>query len=467
MTGGSSSRGRSGGWGGLGLRARLLLVGVLGVALALLVGGFAFYAALTLAVDRTLDNEALASAQEVAALVDADQLPSPVPVSGAQVVQVVDAQHRVVSGSATADRLTPLLRPAELAQAVAGEALVVPGSRAALSGPLRVRAVAAGPAETRVSVLVALPVGDVLATRAALRTGLLIVFPLVLAVMAAVAWRVIGSTLRPVEQLRVGAERISGTGRTERLAVPAAPDEVQALAVTLNSMLDRLAAGRARQRSFVADAAHELRSPLTSIRTQLEVAERLGEGGSLPAELLVDVQRLSRLVEDLLLLARADADTRGPVRPSRFRAQELLEEVVAGQRTARVPVTVAQGSDLSLVADREELRRALQNLVDNAVRHAGSAVELSAAVQSGTATLLVRDDGPGLSGEERERVFERFARLDDARGRSLGGTGLGLPIARELATRAGGALRLEDAPPPWSLQAVLTLPADLDAEPVR
>ena len=301
----------------LSLRARLTVLGVVGVGLGLLAGGFAFYAALTYAVDRTLDDGALAAAEEVAALVEAGQLPSPVPVSGAQVVQVVDAQQRVIAGSATADRLTPLLRPDELARALAGEALQVSGSRAALAVPLRVRAVRAEAADGPVSVLVALPVGDVLAVRAALRTGLLTLYPLVLLAFGAVAWRVVGSTLRPVEELRAQAERISGAGRAERLRVPAADDEGHALALTLNQMLDRLAAGRARQRSFVADAAHELRSPLTSIRTQLEVAERLGEGGELPAELLVDVERLSRLVEDLLLLARADADTRGPARTAR------------------------------------------------------------------------------------------------------------------------------------------------------
>lgn len=435
-----------------------MLVGVIGVALALLVGGTAFYGALTFAVDRTLDNEALASAQEVAALVDADQLPNPVPVSGAQVVQVVDAEHRVVGGSATADRLVPLLRAPELARAVAGEAVVIPGSRAALSTPLRVRAVAAGPSNAPVSVLVALPVGDVLASRAALRRGLLILFPLVLAAMAAVAWRVIGSTLRPVEELRVGAERISGTSRAERLAVPAASDEIQALAVTLNRMLDRLADSRARQRSFVADAAHELRSPLASIRTQLEVAERLKEGGSLPAELLIDVDRLARLVEDLLLLARVDADTRGPARQDRLEVADLLAEVAASQTGSRVPVTVRTQGEPQLVGDRDELRRACQNLVDNAVRHATSAVEVEAVLADDEVRLVVRDDGPGLSADERERVFERFTRLDDARGRSLGGTGLGLPIARELVTRAGGTLSFADAPPPWSLQAVVTLP---------
>ena len=441
----------------LSLRARLTVLGVVGVGLALLAGGFAFYGALAFAVDRTLDDGALAAADEVAVLVEAGRLPSPIPVSGAQVVQVVDAQQRVIAGSATADRLTPLLRPDELDRALDGEALLVPGSRAALAVPLRVRAVAAEAADGPVSVLVALPVGDVLAVRSALRTGLLTLFPLVLLAFGAVAWRVVGSTLRPVEELRAQAERISGAGRAERLTVPAADDEVHALALTLNQMLDRLAAGRARQRSFVADAAHELRSPLTSIRPQLEVAERLGEGGQLPAELLVDVERLSRLVEDLLLLARADADTRGPARTVRVEVGVLLAEV-AERTPARVPVAVRPGSPVVVLADPEELGRVLQNLVDNAVRHAGSAVELAAEADDGHARLVVLDDGPGLPPEERERVFERFTRRDDARSRDVGGTGLGLPIARELAARAGGTVRLADAAPPWTLQAVVELP---------
>jgi len=443
----------------LSLRARLMLIGLGGIALTLLGGGYAFYAALTVALDKTLDDGALASAHEVVRLVQADRLPSLVPVSGAQVVQVVDAQQRVVAGSATADRLTPLLGPDELAEALLGRAVEVPGSRAGLAVPLRVRAVAAQSADGPVSVLVALPVGDVLASRSALRTGLLVVLPLVLLALGAVAWRVIGSTLRPVEELRAGAERISGTSREDRLAVPVAADEIRALALTLNEMLDRLAAGRARQRSVVADAAHELRSPLASIRTQLEVAERLGEGGTLPGELLLDVDRLTRLVEDLLLLARADADTRGPAEPGRFDATRLLAELARSRSAARVSVRLAAGSPVSVVADREELRRALQNLLDNAVRHAGSAVELDAAETGDRVQLLVRDDGPGLPPEERERVFERFTRRDDARSRDVGGSGLGLPIARELVTRAGGSVELRPGAPPWSLQAVVELPA--------
>ena len=169
-----------------------------------------------------------------------------------------------------------------------------------MSEPLRVRAIRAGPASAPVSVIVGLPYGDVLAARTALRNALLITFPLLLGALAAIAWRVIGWTLRPVEQLRAGAEEISRTrrisrpGERERLPVPSAADEIRALAITLNEMLDRLAETQERQRAFVADAAHELRSPLASIQAQLEVAQRLGEGGTLPADLMVDVKRLIR-----------------------------------------------------------------------------------------------------------------------------------------------------------------------------
>ncbi len=432
---------------GLSLRARLMIIGIAGVSVALIVGGLAFYGALTLAVNRTLDNAALASANDVAAMVNEDRLPSLIPTSGAQVVQVVDAQQRVVSGSATADRITPLLRPAELSHALTGEPVVIDGVRLGVSGPLRVRAVTAGPAAEPVSVIAALPYGDVLATRRALRNALLITFPVLVGGLAAIAWRVIGWTLRPVEQLRAGAEKIShtalaGPDRADRLPVPQAADEIRALAITLNDMLDRLAAGRERQRSFVADAAHELRSPLASMQAQLEVAQHLGEGGTLPADLLVDLRRLSGLVEDLLLLARSDADAKVPTHPTVIDGRQLMIEVAAGFGGGAVPVTVQAGEPVMIMADAGELRRAIANLVANAVRYAASRVELGAVVDHGSALLTVSDDGPGIPEEDRERVFERFTRLDGARSRDSGGSGLGLAIVRELVTRAGGTIAL-------------------------
>lgn len=448
----------------LSLRARLMIIGLVGVGTALIMGGLAFFGALTYSVNRTLDKEALSSAEEVAAMVNQNRLPSPIPVSGAQVVQVVDAEQRVLAGSVTADRLTPLLRSGELATALSGEAVVLDGVRLGMSEPLRVRAIQAGPAAAPVSVIVGLPYGDVLAARTALRNALLLTFPLLLGALAVIAWRVIGWTLRPVEQLRAGAEQISRTRRIngptdhERLPVPAAADEIHALAVTLNEMLDRLAEARERQRSFVADAAHELRSPLASIRAQLEVAERLGEGGTLPADLMMDLERLSGLVEDLLLLARADADTRPPARLTPVDARDLVTEMTATYPDARVPVILSANGSMMIMGDPEELRRAVGNLVDNAVRHARTRVEVAAEVDHDQAVISVSDDGPGIPLADRERVFERFTRLDDSRGRSSGGAGLGLAIVRELVTRAGGTVALSAASSPWTVRAELRLP---------
>ena len=294
------------GWRRLSLRARLIVIGVLGVATALAIGSIALYGVLTLVSYRTLDQAGTATAEEVATLVDQGRLPDPIPVTGGQIVQVVDSRGRVVSASVNADRLTALLLPREVATALTGAPLEVPGSRVGLTSVLRVVAVRAGPS----TVLVAQQTQDIRHSQQILKVTLLCTYPLLLAALALIAWRVVGATLRPVEALRSTAERISGTGQDARLPVPSSGDEIHALAVTLNSMLDRLAASRARQRSFVADAAHELRSPLASMQTQLDVAHRLGEGTPVTEDLRAEVLRMSGLVEDLLVLARLDADSR-------------------------------------------------------------------------------------------------------------------------------------------------------------
>ncbi|SES35135.1 Signal transduction histidine kinase [Pedococcus cremeus] len=477
----------TGRWARLGLRPRLLVVSVVGVAVALLVGGLLLYAVMTAALNRAVEGEARSTAREVAALVDAGRLPESLPVTGAQVVQVLDRQYRVVAGSPMADRLTPLVSADELQQLKGGGSITVPGRRTGLSGDLQVAAVQAGPATERVTVVAALPTADLETSQRLLRRLLLVFFPLFLVALAAIVWRVSGSALRPVEELREGAERIGAggaatSGTSERLPVPPTRDEVAALATTLNGMLDRLAGAQERQRAFVADAAHELRSPLATMRTQLEVAERLGDGGDLPKELLPEVERLSALVEDLLVLARsADRTARRPVVDVDVRG--LLDDVARRYAAARVPVVptapavpgslavpgtssagmqsggMPSGGTAPLVvrAVRDELFRAVANLVDNAVRHADSRVQLAAARRGGTVEVVVTDDGHGIPEGERERVFDRFARLDEARDRDSGGTGLGLPITRELVRRAGGAVRLEDAAP--GVRAVVSLPA--------
>jgi len=457
------------------IRARLMTVGLLGVAGALAIGGALLYGVLTASLTRSVEAAARASAEQVALLVDAGRLPDPVPVSGAQVIQVLDQQGRVVDGSIAADRLTALVTPDELQRALSGASVVVPGNRSGLSGGLQVVAVRAGPQGAPLDVVAAAPTTDIERSAATVRTLLLISLPILLVVIGLIAWQVVGAALAPVEALRRGAARIDeSSSETERLPVPPTHDEVSALATTLNAMLERVTAARRQQRAFTADAAHELRNPLASMRAQLEVAQHLGEAGDLPQDLLVDVGRLSTLVDDLLLLARADesaaaqaasgmsspASSRRPDEGDVADVAELLADVVRAAGQARVPVRGASRlipGTIRAAMPEADLRRALSNLVDNAVRHAATSVVVAAARTGHTVRITVTDDGHGVPVEDRLRVFERFTRLDEGRDRDSGGSGLGLAITRALVRQAGGDVWLEDAAP--GTRAVISVPA--------
>ncbi|MCW2818450.1 MAG: ATP-binding region, ATPase domain protein [Marmoricola sp.] len=447
---------RAGGpWRRLSLRGRLVALGTVGVALALALGSLALYVVLGVAGAQALDSSAAATADDVVQLVRDGRLPEPIPVTGNQVVQVLDARGRVVSASTNADRLTTLLSPGEVDRAV-DSPVTVPGSRIGTSGTLRVSAVRVpGGSVPGRTVLVAQAADDVAHAQHVLGATLLATYPLLLLVLALIAWRVVGAALRPVESLRAAADQISGGGGRDRLPVPPSRDELRALALTLNSMLDRLAGSRERQRSFVADAAHELRSPLASMRTQLEVAGRRGEAPEVVPDLVEEVHRMSHLVEDLLVLARLDApaptDGSGSP-PARVDLADLLAGVVARHAGGRVPVVLeaTAGAPVAL-ARPEHLVRAVDNLVTNAVRHAASRVTVRlgpvpcASGAPGVA-VTVLDDGHGVPAPERERVFERFTRLDEARDRDAGGSGLGLAIARQLVEGLGGSVTVHDAP---------------------
>ncbi|MEE6258945.1 HAMP domain-containing sensor histidine kinase [Plantactinospora sonchi] len=444
-----------------------MIIGVAGLAAALAVGGLVLLGALGYALQRTVDTEALKTAEAVARLAGENALPDPLPVAGNQVrVQVVDAQGRIRAASIDADRLVSMLYPDELRQFHAGERdrFPLPGRRLGWDGPIWVVAVPAGPAADPQTVLVAKSTADVRHSVAAVRTILLISFPLLLLGLAAVAWRVIGATLRPVEALRAGAEEITGGARPGRLPVPGSRDEIHRLAVTLNGMLGRLESARARQRAFVADAAHELRSPLANMRTQLEVAQRLGAATDWPSvadDLLTDTHRLSRLVDDLLLLARFDDAGDGRPRSAvPVELGDLLADVA--DRYPSPPLRVRPPrSPLWVLGEPDALTRVLANLLDNALRHTTSEVVLEAAAGGwdGPAyhLILVTDDGPGIPAEDRDRVFDRFTRLDDARARDAGGAGLGLAIVRQLVRRQGGTVTLADAGP--GLRVEVRLPA--------
>ena len=433
----------------LSLRARLLLVSVIALSVGLAGGGVLLVGVLNYALLRAVNAEALDTARAVAKLVDQHSLSEPIPVNAAMQVQVVDAQGRVLAISAGADRLVSMLYPDELRGLPDGAVVPVPGSRLGLDGDARVVAVTAGPPTEPEHVLVGRSTDDLTQGVHILSVSLLIAFPLLVGLLAAVLWRVLGAALRPVEALRAGAEEITGGTRAGRLPVPESRDEIHRLAVTLNGMLHRLDAARARQRAFVADAAHELRSPLTNMRTELEVAQRLPDTtdwSGLSTDLLTDVDRLSRLVDDLLLLARSD-DGRALAQAAR------LEEVDLGQLLGDVAARYTDvdylrpAAPLVLQGEPDALARVVSNLLDNAVRHKRSRVRLSAAADGAYHRITVTDDGPGIPATDRERVFDRFTRLDDARARDAGGSGLGLSIVREVVRRYHGTVTLGDAEP--------------------
>ena len=458
-------------WRGASLRARLILIGSAGVTVGLALGGLVLVETLSYTLLRNLDDDATQTAREVAALVESGRLPDPVPAEGGTaVVQVLNRLGGIVAVSAGADRLVPALPPRELASARSGGRFMVSGDRVGLDGPVRVVAETAHASSGPQTVLVAVSARGLEDALGVVKTTLLVAFPLLVAVLALVAWRVVGWTLRPVEQLRRGAAEITGARTDGRLPVPSGNDEVHRLAVTLNDMLARLDAARARQRAFVADAAHELRSPLASMRTQTEVASRLGAGADWDETangVLADLDRLGRLTDDLLLLARADEAEMGTTWPTESVDLAGLAVEVAGRYAdARVDVTAEATGAHWVRGAPDGLRRVVANFLDNACRHASTRVVVRVTREHadhgapGTVVLAVTDDGPGIPPADRERVFDRFTRLDDARARDDGGSGLGLAIVREVVRLHGGSVRLDDAQP--GVRAEVRLPGSSD-----
>lgn len=279
-------------------------------------------------------------------------------------------------------------------------------------------------------------------------------------VVAATAWAATRRSLRPVEAIRREVAEITDTdgGLGRRVPVPEGRDTIRALALTTNTTLDRLQDGVDRQRRFVADAAHELRSPLTALRYQLETALDHPEGID-PVETVEDAlaatRRLHGLTEDLLLLARPEQ----PAAHSLVDLAGITRELVAEYRHQDHPVTLAAAPEQAPVrGDGLQLHRLLRNLLDNAVRHARTTVVLTVTDDGRTSTVTVHNDGTALSPDECELVFERFTRLDEARTRDAGGSGLGLAIARDIARRHHGTLTAHPTDPPPGTTFTLTAP---------
>jgi len=274
----------------------------------------------------------------------------------------------------------------------------------------------------------------------AARSSALIVGPLLVLASGLVTWLVVGRALAPTRRIAAEAAAIDPSTLDRRMTRSGGDDEVDTIAQVINDMLDRIESGVKREQQFVADASHELKTPLTTARMAAELAGGDAPESAYPPQVVEELDRMQALVDDLLQLARAPEG-----RASEPIALDALVAEVVANHPARDRIDVDIPSAVTVEGREPELRRIVVNLLDNAARYGRSAIGVQVALTDGMAQLTVDDDGPGISPAQRELVFERFVRLDEGRARNEGGTGLGLAIVRAIARRHGGDATIGDS----------------------
>ncbi|MQY19147.1 sensor histidine kinase [Nocardia macrotermitis] len=426
-----------------GLRVRSALVAAAVITVVLGFGATLMLWLLLRSMFDTVDSAAVARLDDIAA-----QLRTTPPETASAalfepngyvvIVEIVGRSGRVLRSSERSGSHPPLIPAAE----------TVVGQSLCCDSDLRLSARRVDSPSGPVTVMVAgntQPVEDAMGEVA---LALAIGTPVVVAVAAGATYALVGRSLLSVETIRSRVAGIGSTGLAERVPVPSARDEVARLAVTMNEMLGRIQAGHLAQRRFLSDASHELRSPLATVLSGLELAR--DHPGAFDTELaartlLPEAERMRYLIDDLLMLAAADEN--GLTVPV---TDVDLDDVAAiALEATRHPadVTLArQFNPVRVRGDARSLTRVARNLLGNAITHTTSIVTIRTVRTLSGAQLIVDDDGPGIPVSERERVFERFVRLQDDRGRDSGGAGLGLAIVAEIVAAHGGTVTIEDSP---------------------
>jgi signal transduction histidine kinase len=446
------------------IRVRLTLAALVVVVATLAVGGASLVWLLHTSLTDGLVTSATAEAGNVGDLISQGPVPHELPVRSGTAVQVVNAEGAVVAASADLEgrKAVASVRPPVGALVPVPAGVPLPGDGhngiavattvATSKGNLTIYAVSSrDQAEDSVHDL---------------ELALAIVLPILVVVSAVLVWILAGRAMRPVESIRREVSDISVSDLHRRVPVPPVDDEIARLASTMNAMLSRLEAATDRQRQFVSDASHELRSPLATVITVLEVARARPESADWPsvaATAEAEAGRLGQIVNNLLLLARSDE---GQLVPG-HEPVDLDELVLAeGERLRaqdRVAVDLRGVGAGRVLGDREQLGRVLRNLADNAERHAAGTVTFEVNNTGESVEVVVADDGPGIPEGERERVFERFTRVDQARDRPAGGAGLGLAIVGEVVAAHGGSVVVADSA--VGARVVVRLPAEPSDEP--
>lgn len=414
-------------WGTV--RARTTAAAAIVFGIALIVAAVAMVILLRRSLTNDVRASALLRAETVADGVRAGRPSSGIPAGDEEFVQVVDSDGAVIAASEHLAGLAPIadLRPGESQRiGVTFE-----------DDPFLAVALEAKASNQTYTVLAGRTLETVDESSAAVVGLLAAGVPLLILVVAGVTWRVVGRALEPVESMRAEVEAISTTELHRRVPDPPGSDEITRLAATMNRMLARLEDGQIRQRRFVSDASHELRSPVATIRQHAEVARSHPEGTT--TEELADVVleeniRLQQLVDDLLLLSKLDEGTLQMNVETVDLDDVLFEEADRLRATTELRVDTRGVSAGRVTGDRSQLQKLVRNIVDNAARHATGRVSMTLSESDGRVVMTVDDDGRGIPPVERDRIFERFVRLDESRDRDSGGSGLGLAIVSEIAT---------------------------------
>jgi signal transduction histidine kinase len=441
------------------VRFRVTALATVTVAAVLVVTAVGLTLAQERLLTRNLEDALHQRADDVEALVRAGRVP-PTLAAGDEddlITQVVGPSGRVLASSPNMTGRAPVAAAPAADEAGQLRTVDLPVDDSSFRLLSRTVEGSGGP----VVVHVAAALDDIGESTTLLAGSLALVVPVVTAVLGALIWWLVGRSLAPVEVIRAEVADIAGTDLHRRVPEPKSGDEVARLARTMNGMLDRVEDAVRRQQRFVADASHELRSPLTRIRSELEV-DLAHPGGADPLathrSVLDETTGLQRLIEDLLHLAQADAGT-----ATLRRAPVDLDDIVLRharrlREGGRATVDTRGVAAAQVEGDADQLSRAVGNLADNAARHARTTVTFTLAERDGHAVLTVSDDGAGIPPGQHERVFERFTRLDPSRTSGAGGTGLGLAIARDILRRHGGTVAADPAHGPGA-RFVLTLPS--------
>ncbi len=430
----------------ISLRLRMLFIAVAAVTVVLAVGGYLLIQLLRAELINTADDAGLDTATSVARLAEAGTLPRELAATEevSTAVQVVRT-GRVISATTNAIGARPFV----MADQQPGELWMTDRKTLPFDedGPFRVLALGTETPEGDATVYVAVDVedvGDVVAVAGKLGSVGLIALILIL---SAVLWVVIGRTLAPVTSIRTRAEAITGAELHRRVPEPAGQDEIADLARTINAMLGRLESSAKQQESFVADAAHELRSPIASLQAHLETILNadVPADESVLRDLLHETARMARLVDHLLLLARSDA---GTIRAAQVPVDldDIIRESVTVTVPAPIPVDTTEVEPVQVKGQPALLEHIVTNLLENAERYAASSIAVSLRGNHEHAVLTVDDDGPGIPEDRREDVFQRFVRVHESRDRGTGGSGLGLAIVAEIVRIHGGNVEVTDSP---------------------